>query len=88
MNRWPPVSDALTPMEQRLAGIWRLALRLETTIGPAENFLALGGDSIKMMQVLSMVREEFGVELDQRLLLQPPTLRQLGQMIASPVSEL
>ncbi|MGH8259286.1 MAG: phosphopantetheine-binding protein [Steroidobacteraceae bacterium] len=79
-------SATLTPIERRLAEIWRAALRVEA-IGADDNFFSLGGDSVMMMLILSRVREEFGVELDQGLLFQFPTLRQLGELIANAGSQ-
>ncbi|MEP7339390.1 MAG: amino acid adenylation domain-containing protein, partial [Acidobacteriota bacterium] len=51
-----------TPAERRLAGIWSQVLGLEQ-VGVEDNFFELGGHSLLATQVVSRVREAFGVEL-------------------------
>ena len=70
-----------TSIEERLAAIWRSTLQLKD-IEVDDNFIALGGNSMTMMIVLFRVREEFGVNLNQELIFQAPTLREFGAIVA------
>ncbi|MEV5410326.1 amino acid adenylation domain-containing protein [Thermopolyspora sp. NPDC052614] len=51
-------------VESGIRGIWARVLGLPATgIGPDDRFFALGGSSIKAMEVLAAVEDEFGVSL-------------------------
>ncbi|HKR11124.1 MAG TPA: amino acid adenylation domain-containing protein, partial [Pyrinomonadaceae bacterium] len=69
-----------TPIEEVLLGIWKSVLRLEE-IGVEENFFELGGHSLLATQVMSRVREAFGVEVALRHLFESPTIADLAQQI-------
>jgi aryl carrier-like protein len=49
---------------------------------PEDSFFELGGDSILMMTVLNRVSGKFGVDLDEGVLLNAPTLSEFCAMIA------
>lgn len=51
-----------TPVEQQLADIWASVLKLEQ-VGIHNNFFELGGHSLLATQVMSRLRQAFGVEL-------------------------
>ncbi|HWQ56284.1 MAG TPA: HAD-IIIC family phosphatase [Bryobacteraceae bacterium] len=51
-----------TELERNLAAIWKELLNLKT-IGVHDNFFDLGGHSLLAVQLLSRVRQAFGVEL-------------------------
>ncbi|HWN41110.1 MAG TPA: amino acid adenylation domain-containing protein, partial [Thermoanaerobaculia bacterium] len=71
-----------SPAEELLAGIWSALLRV-SVIGPRDNFFDLGGHSLLATQVVSRVREVFGVELPLRALFETPTLAGLAARIQS-----
>jgi acyl carrier protein len=50
-----------TELEQILADIWAEALALES-VGVRQNFLLLGGDSLKMVHIIVRIYGRFGVE--------------------------
>ncbi|RMH20740.1 MAG: amino acid adenylation domain-containing protein, partial [Acidobacteria bacterium] len=70
-----------TEIEQLLAAIWQQVLEIEE-VGIHDDFFALGGHSLLAMRVLSRLREELGVELPVRALLESPTIAGLAEAIA------
>jgi amino acid adenylation domain-containing protein len=74
------VSQERSPAEELLAGIWSSLLRV-SSIGPQDSFFDLGGHSLLATQVVSRVREVFGVELPLRALFETPTLSALAVRI-------
>ncbi|MEH2232807.1 MAG: amino acid adenylation domain-containing protein [Nostoc sp.] len=69
-----------TPTQEVLAAIWTEVLGLEQ-IGIHDNFFELGGHSLLATQVVSRLRQAFGVELPLRCLFESPTLAQLSESI-------
>src|SRR5882724_3162520 len=69
-----------TPVEELVGGIWMKLLGLER-LGVSENFFELGGHSLLATQVMSRVREVFGVELRLRELFERPTVKGLARAV-------
>lgn len=68
-----------TPEEQILAGVWSKVLSLER-VGIDDDYFALGGDSIRSIQIVSLSRERgLGFALQQ--LFQFPTIRRLAEAL-------
>ncbi len=61
------------PTEERLVEIWCQVLGLDG-VGIFDNFFKLGGHSLKVTQVVSRVRQTFGVELPVSALFKAPTV--------------
>ncbi|HKV06686.1 MAG TPA: amino acid adenylation domain-containing protein [Thermoanaerobaculia bacterium] len=69
-----------TSTEERLAGIWA-ALLGAARVGARDNFFELGGHSLLATQLVSRVREAFGVEIPQRALFEAPTVEELARHV-------
>jgi amino acid adenylation domain-containing protein len=69
-----------TPTEQQIADIWTQLLKLEQ-IGIHDNFFALGGHSLLATQVISRLRQGFGIELPLQTLFVAPTVGELSDRI-------
>jgi amino acid adenylation domain-containing protein len=69
----PPASEA----EHLLQEVWQKALQMDR-VGVTEDFFAMGGDSLRAVQVVSTLRER-GLTLTIRDLFQRSTIRALAQ---------
>ena len=72
--------------EQQLASLWAEVLKRDR-IGRNENFFDLGGHSLLATQLMSRIREAFGVELPLRGLFEAPTIEQLALSITQRRAE-
>src|ERR1700682_6345422 len=75
-----------TFLEKQIASIWRETLKLDE-IGINDNFLELGGHSLLATQIISGLRELFGLELPLRSLFESPTIAQLAEKIQAVSTE-
>lgn len=64
-----------TPIEETLVQIWTEVLGIDR-VGIDDNFFEMGGHSLLVFQVISRVREAFGVDLPLRALFEAPTVEQ------------
>ncbi|MCY1045882.1 amino acid adenylation domain-containing protein [Corallococcus sp. bb12-1] len=67
-----------TPLEVRLAEIWREVLGVER-VGLHEDFFELGGHSMKAVQILARVQEAWSVDVSLRVLFERPTLEAMAK---------
>ena len=75
-----------TPLEEAVAKIWGELLHREA-VGAKDNFFDLGGHSLLATQVVSRLREAFGLELPLRTLFESPTVEELALAIAQGQAE-
>lgn len=71
-----------TPVEEALVGIWAEVLAQES-VGIHHNFFALGGHSLRAMQVLARIHETFEVELTVRAVFDCPTVAELARALSN-----
>ena len=69
-----------TPTETTLVGVWAEVLGT-TGFGIQDDFLDLGGDSLKAIQVLSRLNAHFGLKLTIREIFKLPTIQARGEAI-------
>ena len=74
---WPVTTTAV---EEVLLGLWQEVLRVKA-MGLGDNFFEFGGHSLLATQLLSRVREAFGVEVALRKLFEEPTVAGLASHI-------
>ncbi|NEB75230.1 amino acid adenylation domain-containing protein [Streptomyces sp. SID14478] len=71
-----------TPTESRLAEIWGEVLGT-TDLGVHDDFFTLGGNSLRITQITSRVRDAFGVGLELRAFFRASTIAGLAALIES-----
>jgi acyl carrier protein len=76
----PAYVSPRTPLEEKVAGIWAEVLHLER-VGAEDNFFDVGGHSLLATQVISRVRETFGVEVSLLEMFAEPTVAGLAAAI-------
>ena len=73
-------------MEEELAGIWCDLLRLKQ-VGVRDNFFEMGGHSLMATQVISRVRNAFGVELPRQAVFEDPTVEEFAERLGKAMGE-
>jgi len=71
---------ARDPIEARLVEIWAELLRVPR-VGVFDGFFELGGHSLLAAQLISRVRQTFGIELPLHGLFEAPTVAQLAERV-------
>ncbi|HEY0737680.1 MAG TPA: amino acid adenylation domain-containing protein, partial [Herpetosiphonaceae bacterium] len=69
-----------TPVEEVVANVWADVLGM-ARVGRDDNFFALGGHSLLATQVISRLRQTFGIDLPLRSLFDTPTVPGLAEQI-------
>ena len=76
-----PLSTPRTAVERELAKIWSDVLGLEA-VGIHDNFLELGGDSMRAMQIINRVSSSFNVSFSMSaLFLQASTIAEMDEFL-------
>jgi len=84
-----PVQDFVRPLtetEKALAAIWTELLRVEK-VGINDDFFDLGGHSLLAIQVVSRIRDVFGVECQTRTVFEHPTIAGLARVLSDAPGE-
>jgi FkbM family methyltransferase len=74
------IQQPRTPTEEMVAAVWAEVLGIEE-VGADANFFELGGHSLLATQVVSRLREAFGVELGLRVFFREPTVEAVAAAI-------
>jgi acyl carrier protein len=74
-----PREAPATATEREVAGVWQEVLGAAP--GARDDFFALGGHSLKAVQVLSRLRAAFGIDLTLRDFFAAPTVRGLAALV-------
>ncbi|MET3496379.1 non-ribosomal peptide synthetase [Variovorax boronicumulans] len=69
-----------TPTEKILAGLWAETLHLPR-VGVNDNFFELGGHSLMIVQLMSMIRQQFMIDLPVDTLFQVSTIAGLAELL-------
>jgi acyl carrier protein len=84
----PDVAAALdyvapeTETELTLAQIWSSLLRIDAAVvGKNSNFFALGGHSLLLVRLVTMIRTQFGLEISMREVMELPDLEALAAVV-------
>jgi acyl carrier protein len=75
-----------TDLEQALARVWCDILGRQSA-GLRDNFLAGGGDSLRVMELLARISEEFGVEVPLVVFLGSPTVETLVKCVENAADD-
>src|SRR6185436_17027554 len=75
-----------TPLEAKLAALWGEVLGVES-VGPHDDFFALGGHSVFAAVLMHRVGEELGADLPLRALFATPTVAGLAAAVAARAAE-
>jgi len=68
------------PVEQAVADMWCEVLRLDK-VSVVDDFFTIGGHSLRITQVLSRIRQAFGVDLPLRDVYETPTVEAIAQAV-------
>ncbi len=89
-QEWPseqPFVPSRTVTEQALAQIWAEVLGL-ARVGIEDRFYELGGDSIKALQLLTLIEERLGQDMPISLLFGDPTVKQMAKALGDDATDL
>ena len=77
---------ARTPTERALSAIWVDVLGLDR-VGVNDNFIELGGHSLRATQIVTRLRETFRIELSLRSFFENPTVACLATIVDEMISK-
>jgi acyl carrier protein len=75
------IGQSSAEAEQSIAAVWRQVLGV-TDVGPHDNFFDLGGTSLLLLKVHSLLTQKFGADIAVTELFQYPTIRSLATRLA------
>jgi amino acid adenylation domain-containing protein len=75
---------ARTPVEEMVVGIYEEVLKLDR-VGIHDNFFEMGGHSLLATQIVSRVKNAFGVAIEVRNIFEDPTAEALGRVVEGAI---
>jgi amino acid adenylation domain-containing protein len=72
-------TEPMTELEAELAAVW--AELLEREVGPEENFFEVGGHSLLAIRLIARIRNDLGVKLTLKALIDAPTIGEFAVRI-------
>ncbi|MEH1814618.1 MAG: amino acid adenylation domain-containing protein [Nostoc sp.] len=76
-----------TPVEEAISNIWAEIIQVER-VGVHDNFFELGGHSLLAIQVISKLRQTFGIELPLQSLFEATTVEKLSEVLIANETKL
>ncbi len=73
------------PLQAQLVEIWKQVLEIDA-VGVTDDFFEVGGHSLRAVQMLSRIRDAFGVEIKLRELFLERTIEGLERVLAAALS--
>lgn len=73
-------SEAASPLEQQVLALWRRLLKTEA-VGPQDNFLDCGGDSLLATEMLTELEQMLGRVIPESVLVEAETARELAERL-------
>jgi acyl carrier protein len=81
LNQQSASNDELTELEQQIIHIWEELFGIQS-ISLDDNFFELNGNSLLAIQLMSQVREKFGIEIELESMFDDPTVAGLVGQVA------
>lgn len=78
--RQAEASEAASPLEQQVLALWRRLLKTEA-VGPQDNFLDCGGDSLLATEMLTELEQMLGRVIPESVLVEAETARELAERL-------
>lgn len=75
-----PFEEPIGPLQKTLAAIWSEVLRIDR-IGTTDNFFEIGGNSIRLIQVLNRIKKELEINIPLTTAFTYPTIKALADKI-------
>lgn len=74
------INEELTETEEKIIGIWKKML-MRNHISKKDDFFDVGGHSLRVLELIQQIKDEFLVELSYRDIFQNSILEQLAKMV-------
>lgn len=77
------LETSLNKLQSEIAGVWKVVLGLDGNLSKDDDFFAIGGHSLVLMQVQRAIKEHFGVSMSLGDMFSNPTIEGFERLIAS-----
>lgn len=72
----------VTGLQKELSNIWKQTIGLDTAIDIKADFFKLGGSSLQITQLVSLIQEKYNIHISINNFLQSPTIEHLEVMVS------